>query len=152
MHELEREPSHLAKSGDDSARQRGSADQPETQSRIDPIRRCVCSEKVRDGDREGGGAVGEREATRQGGGGAEWERGGRGRERRGAKGWSHVTRHVSVIRTGPPERVRLGYLLQAPWIASHRFSWTHLVLGQQQLMFIVSVTLDRVKCVGQILV
>jgi hypothetical protein len=64
VHELEREPSHLAKSGDDSARQRGSADQPETQSRIDPIRRCVCSEKVRDGDREGGGGRWARERRR----------------------------------------------------------------------------------------
>ena len=67
-----------------------------------------------------------------------------GDEGRGAKGWSHVTRHVSVIRTGPLERVRPGYLLQAPWIASHRFARTHLVLGQQPLKFLKHF--DRAMC------
>lgn len=83
MHELEREPSHLAKSGDDSARQRGSADQPETQSRIDPIRRCVCSEKVRDGDREGGGGGGRERGDEAGGRRGRVGKGGKGK---GAEG------------------------------------------------------------------
>jgi hypothetical protein len=71
------------------------------------------------------------EAARQGRGGGEEERD----EGRGAKGWSHVTRHVSMIRTGPLDRVRPGYLLQAPWIASHRFARAHLVFDSNRIFF-----------------
>jgi len=84
-------------------------------------------------ERPGGGAgvVRRREAARQGSGGGEEEEGDGGR---GAKGWSHVTRHVSMIRTGPLDRVRPGYLLQAPWIASHRFERAHLVLDSNRFI------------------
>jgi len=77
-HELGREPSHLAKSGDDSARQRALHGSDGTRSPIDPIRRCVCSEKVRDGDR-GRGRWCARERRRGRGAVASGEGGGRGR-------------------------------------------------------------------------
>lgn len=87
----------------------------------------------REGDREEAGGVtgvGERR-PRQGRRGEERRKGTTGR---GAKGWSHVTRHVSMIRTGPLDRVCPGYLLQAPWIASHRFARAHLVLDSNSLI------------------
>lgn len=45
------------------------------------------------------------------------ERGGReARERGGGKGWSHVTRHVSMIRTRPPGVALHRQLLRVPFI------------------------------------
>jgi hypothetical protein len=117
--------SHLVKSGGGSARERGATDQSEPRGQIDPIR------KERETARGQVGTTG-REAARQGrtgaSGGGQRRNGTRGGEReRRAKGLSHVTRHVSVIRTGPLGRVGLEYLLHAPWIASHVLARAHLV-------------------------